>query len=365
MRHVRWGGPLVLALLAGCSSTPMITGEPSASTPTSPSGSPTATASTTTPIATVTPPGSVQPGPTVPLVVGPGDLVLGVPADGLSSVGSYRAQLTTAFAGAEGGQTADWSMTSVVVNGGADAGWHSTVTTSGAGAPAEPVEVWLRNGIAYSAAPGESCSGRQVEGADLLAVTSEPAASLPAVVGAETVGQESVDGVQANHYAFDQRAIGLDGVARAAGELWLAVDGAYLVRYRLTITAGSEYFGSDGQGTLSYDYNLTDVNQPLDVGLPGDCPAGLIDAPVANGATNVLSVPGLLQYDTTASVNDALAYYEDQAGALGWTLIQGPLTSENAGLIEYTTAQGPISILATAGDGATTVSITFGEPTQP
>lgn len=361
----------MLALVAaGCQSSPSITAAPPTDaphtgSPTPAVGSPTETAASPEPSPVSTIAGASLPASAIPVVVGSGELMLSSTNIGLADLASYNATLTQSFAGTEAGQPANWSITSVMVDGGKDVGRHFTVATNGDNAPADPTDVWERNAVIYRAADNENCSGRQAEDDELLSATSEPASLLPAVVGADGAGEEDIDGVTASHFTFDQRAIGLDGLADASGELWLAIDGGYLVRYRLTITGGSEYFGPAGQGTLTYDYQLSDVNLPLDIGLPAECPAGLIDAPVPAAATNVLTVPGFLQYDSTASMGEALAYYQDQAEALGWTLIVGPLTSDTATLIAYSTSKGPLSILATQTDTGATVSITFGDPTQP
>src|SRR5215203_1684030 len=99
----------------------------------------------------------------------------------------------------------------------------------------------------------------------------EPASFLTGVIGADAASSENINGVEANHYTFDERAIGLAGLAHSTGELWVAVEGDYLVKYHLATTGAADYFGPDIEGTVIWAYELTDVNQPLTVTLPAGC----------------------------------------------------------------------------------------------
>jgi hypothetical protein len=290
--------------------------------------------------------------------VGPGDFVLPEPAIGLTSLASYRATLAVSFAGMETGKPAEWSVVSSMVKAGEAGGLHLTVLATGAGAPRDSIEMWERNGIRYESSPGEACSGRVIEATESPVAAAEPAAELIGMVGASGVGQGSVNGVDASHYTVDERALGLAGLAVSAGELWVATDGGYIVSYQVTTQAAADYFGPDTEGKMSWDYQLTDVNQALDMELPADCPPGLLDAPLMDDATDVNSVPGVVRYRTTATVADVLEFYQSRAAALGWTIVSGPFTSDTGGVLESSSAAGPITIFALDGDDGVTVLIT-------
>jgi hypothetical protein len=147
----------------------------------------------------------------------------------------------------------------------------------------------------------------------------EPAASLTGVLGAEEAGRETLNGAETTRYTFDERALAESSLNKSRGELWLATKGGYLVRYRLTTTGDSTYFRDATRGTLTWDYELKEINRPLSIDLPAACAPGLVDAPMLPGASDVQSQPGVLQYHTTTSLADAVAFYKKQFVALGWT----------------------------------------------
>ena len=158
---------------------------------------------------------------------------------------------------------------------------------------------------------------------DSLAERLEPAGFLTGVIGAEAAGSETVNGA-ADHYTFDERALGQLGLAKSTGELWVASNGGYIVRYKVATKGTAVYFGEGIEGTLTWDYELTGVNQPVAVELPKGCPAGMVNAPLLPGATAVRRVPGLLSYSTSTGLAAAAAFYQKQIPLLGWKLTGDP-----------------------------------------
>jgi hypothetical protein len=138
------------------------------------------------------------------------------------------------------------------------------------------------------------------------------------VFGAEEAGTDTVNGVPAAHYNFDERALAQGDLNKSTGELWLASDRGYVLRYRLTTTGDESYFGEGTQGSMSWDYELTQINAPVTIALPEDCLPGLVDAPMLPDAAKVESLPALLRYETASSLPDVVAFYEKELPALGW-----------------------------------------------
>jgi len=62
-------------------------------------------------------------------------------------------------------------------------------------------------------------------------------------------------------------------------------NGGYVVKYLLTTKGNEDYFGDGNEGTLTWDYELTNVGKSLQIQLPD--------------ASNVVNTPGLLIYDTS------------------------------------------------------------------
>ena len=68
------------------------------------------------------------------------------------------------------------------------------------------------------------------------------------------------------------RAINLENANQ--GDIWVAADGGYLLRYQVTIsvqTAATDTAAA-ASNDLELDFQLTSVNQPVTVQVPAACP---------------------------------------------------------------------------------------------
>jgi len=71
-------------------------------------------------------------------------------------------------------------------------------------------------------------------------------------------------------------------------------------------------------------------------------------------------VPGLLTCDTSSSVADAAAFYQNQIPELGWELLGEPTITEKIVLMDFTQGDQTMTVIITAGDGGTEVLIVQG-----
>jgi hypothetical protein len=354
---------LSVLFLAACSSTVAPTAPaPTQSRANTPSEQPTEPPNPN-PSATPAPSGPVDTGvPQTPSVVeiavGPGEFELLDPAIGLESLASYSAHTQATFNGTVAGTPTEWSVA-----------WQKTKANPamaeftreviGPGVPLTPGHAWQADGTIYRAGDKGSCTAARADPEQSDVDVFEPAAQLLALIGAESAGNEIIDGIAASHYSFDQRALGLTGVTTSSGELWVATDGGYLLRYQLASRADEPYFGQGTAGTITWDYELSGVNQPATVTLPTGCPPGLVYAPRLADAAEVLNVPGALEYDTASSVDDVLAFYVDQASQNGWATVTAPTTTDDGGLFQYSADGQMVSVLVRSDESATRVIITM------
>ena len=248
---------------------------------------------------------------------GPGSLDLPDMRVGLADASSYDSRLVITFEGTRSGQPLNWSGTYSYAATREPLSRQLMIETTGEGAEPQ-VQLFESKGVAYEK-PGEDvCMADLIDPVNSAVDALEPAAQLPSLFGAEEAGTEPVNGLQAAHYTFDERALTEAGVNKSTGELWLASEGGYVLRYRQTTTGDASYFGQGTEGKLTYDYELTQVNQPTTITLPADCPPGLLDAPILTDASKAESLPGLLEYQTTSSVQDVVAFYQQELPKLGW-----------------------------------------------
>lgn len=280
---------------------------------------------------------------------------------GLTELSSYKATLTLSFDGTNVGQPHQWSKTYVMFTTKEPAARQLTIEKTGDLPDLEQVLMAETEGATYERRGENSCSANVITEGYSLAEQMEPAGFLSAVIGAEEAGAETVNDVAANHYTFDERAFGQLDIAQSTGEMWVASDGGYIVKYLLTTKGNADYFGEGIEGTLTLNYELTDVNQPVAFALPDDCPAGMVNAPLLPDASNILNMPSILEYETSSNLTDATAFYQEQIPSLGWELLGEPAITDTSTILIYTQADQKMTIIITADAGVTTVNILLGK----
>ncbi len=92
---------------------------------------------------------------------------------------------------------------------------------------------------------------------------------------AKNVGSETIAGVAADHYTFTIQGLGAESGAQVeanSGEVWVAKDGGYLLKYQVTASLRSDAASSE-VSSLTLTLELTSVNQPVNIQVPAACPA--------------------------------------------------------------------------------------------
>jgi hypothetical protein len=338
--------PMVLLVAAACQSSGPVTTPAGGTASVLPaSGSP----QTTPPPTTAT--GEASP---ADLEVGPGTFYLPDPMAGLDALASYTETLTVSFEGTADGQARTWSKTYRLQHTAQPAASVLTIEVSGDMEPPHPDLVAEAAGTTYEHDAGGTCTGRPLDPDNSALAAHDPAALLPGLVGAEEAGAEEVNGVASGHFTFDERAMLAAGVADSGGEVWVGNTGGYVVRFLLRTTADAAYFGAGLAGTMTWDYQLTDVNQLTGVAFPAGCQT---DAPIMSGATNVLVLSRYAGFDTTSSVSDVVAFYKKELPKLGWAFKSAPFEGDDRAVVEFTSGEEIMNVLVTTTDTGTRVDI--------
>ena len=92
---------------------------------------------------------------------------------------------------------------------------------------------------------------------------------------ATLVGDETMAGVAAKHWTFTIQGLGAESGAQVeanSGEVWVAKDGGYLLKYQVTASLRSDAASSE-VSSLTLTLELTSVNQPVNIQVPAACPA--------------------------------------------------------------------------------------------
>ena len=317
----------------------------------------TTTPATTTP-ATDTPESEVL---TFEVLFGPGPFDFPDTKSGLSDLTSYKATLIMSFDGTEAGQPQQWSKTYVMLAVKEPTTRQLTIEKTGNLPDLDAVFMAESDGAAYEQREGNDCIAAVIEEGNSLSERLEPIGFMNGVIGADEAGNDTVNDVAANHYTFDERAFGQLDIAQSTGEMWVATDGGYVVKYLLTTKGNADYFGEGIEGTITWDYELTDINQPFTITLPDNCPGGMVNAPLLAEASNILNMPGILMYDTSTSLADTAAFYQQEIPKLGWELVGEPSLTDTSALLDYIQGDKTLTIIITSDNIKTAVSVVLGK----
>jgi hypothetical protein len=295
-------------------------------------------------------------------VFGSGAYIFPDPTVGLSDLTGYTATLKVSFDGTEAGKPKKWMRTYVMLASKALQAKQLTIDKTGDLSDLAPVYMAEMAGTEYERHGQDDCSTTPMQADNSLSYQIEPASFLIGVIGADETGTENVNGVAARHGTFDQNALGQQGITESKGELWVASTGGYLVKYVLSSKAKADYFGEGIEGTITYDYELTDANKAPTITLPAGCPPGLVNAPQLPDATNVVSLPGVLSYDTSSKMKDVVAFYNKSLKDLGWKPQGTPTESDTEALLDYEQGGQVMTVVISSQDSITSVTILAGQP---
>ena len=293
----------------------------------------------------------------VEMEVGPGAFDLPDTRNGLAELSSYKAVLTMAFEGTRAGAPERWTSRYEMLYSAKPAARQLTIRRTG-GLPdsgtASSTFMAERNGAGYELDEEGSCVAMALDSTTSLAEQREPAGLLIGVFGADSAGQ--------GRYRFDERALTMPGLTEAAGEISVAPEGGYLTRYVLTAKGDTKYFGDGTEGTMTWDYALTDVAKPVTITLPADCPSGMLDFPVPPTASSVRKAPGLLRYVDSSSVADAVAFHREKLPRLGWKPRGEPVIADSTAFLEFAAGDEVVTIIAKATPPVTTIRMFLSRP---
>lgn len=173
---------------------------------------------------------------------------------------------------------------------------------------------------------------------------ANPEALVPPLDGLRQAGTETVNGVAANHYTFDDSSVfdrffaAEDAAAKGSlssthGDIWVAADGAYLLKMAFTATVNDKPVKDasgitvPGKETLNWSYERYDFNgdfeiaapgatkPPVTVQLPGFDPGSLRLPPNSEPRTLSGTMVMLVSQTPPAEVK---AFFSQQFAALGW-----------------------------------------------
>ena len=209
-----------------------------------------------------------------------------------------------------------------------------------------------------------SCISMSANEEDLLDQSVFTPDMMGGVSGAKYVGTEVINGIRSKHYRWSERGVALFGFAAAEGDVWVAADGEFVVKYTTEATGEGTFLGeSQEEGTVTVDYELIEVNGNIVIEAPADCESPVGDIPIMPDAQEQTSFSGFVTYSSPTALADVVAFYEEEMAKGGWVPGEQGMQVEGLVTLNYT-KEGRSAQLMITGDNETqltTVLITIEE----
>ncbi len=177
----------------------------------------------------------------------------------------------------------------------------------------------------------------------------------------KSAGRGEGAGERGELYTFEASTLG--DFTDVSGELLLSSDGGYVLRYDFSGQTVDRRF-TDGQpGTLSWRFEITDLEPTESVEVPDTCQ---IEYPIMPDAVNLTRLPGRISYLSPSSRADVVAFYEQALPEAGWERYNFPAVTANNTLLIYARGGELLNVNIIDKDGGVEVQIFLEDrPPQP
>lgn len=185
--------------------------------------------------------------------------------------------------------------------------------------------------------------------------------TLGSVNGARLVGTETLNGVRTRHYRYDEKSMALLGASRVSGDIWVAVDGGFVVKDAATWEGGFFGLGADNkvQGAGSWVWELTEVNQPLAIVAPDGCDSAATELPILPDATEQATFGDMVTYKTATKLADVVKFYQAEMPKAGWELEGEATTTDQFASFNFKKDGATASVMASVDNDLTNVILTI------
>jgi hypothetical protein len=188
--------------------------------------------------------------------------------------------------------------------------------------------------------------------------------NLGSVSGAKLVGTETVNGVKARHYRYDEKSIALFGGGAVRGDIWVAVDGGFVVKD--SATWQGRFFGlatdDKATGSGSWTWELTDVNGAIAILAPQDCESAAAGIPILPDAREQASFGDTVTYQSATQQTDVLKFYRGEMKQLGWTEEGEGMVTDQFANLTFSRDGATASLMVSSDDNTTNIVLTVQKP---
>jgi hypothetical protein len=183
------------------------------------------------------------------------------------------------------------------------------------------------------------------------------------------VGEEDRAGLRVLHYQFDEASLPAEDIQDIKfmnGDLYISKEGGFLVSMIIELEGNAEEFlsGLDGVAedvTARMEFNLKDINQPIEITLPAGCEeqtATSVDWPLLEDAADIFNMFGMVSYTTAVSLAEATEFYQNAMADLGYTYSEeDSFAFASTAMLVFKNSDGTVSINISEAEGETSVTI--------
>ncbi len=160
---------------------------------------------------------------------------------------------------------------------------------------------------------------------------------------------EMVNGIMTDHYQASDKDFGMAVFTSAKGEIWVAQDGNWVVKYVGEASGKSAMFGNASEGSIKWEYNIEEANKLAKIVLPAECAASkpADDIPVPENTTEKGNLGSMITFKSPDDVSAITTFYRTKLTAQGWKEAEGGLE----GMMSFTKESRSLTILISKEDG--------------
>ena len=170
-------------------------------------------------------------------------------------------------------------------------------------------------------APCTPISGLEEQMSDLLLIPESFIQSVK--IGELLESNVTVNEIAADLYTVETAGLQTNAAVFEDGEVWIARDGGYVVRFTGTAKSDDGSQQSAASAEVEWVYNLLDAEQMNDIALPAEClnpQQAVNDIPLPNSAVNQQSFGGIVTFTTPDQPEDTANFYRQALPPLGWEI---------------------------------------------
>jgi len=160
----------------------------------------------------------------------------------------------------------------------------------------------------------------------------------------------NINGTVADHYQVLNVSMVNSMLNDVKGDIWFAQKGGFIVRFYGSADgeAYSEIENTRVDGTVNWEFDLSDVNAIVDIPLPVACQVaaegGIKDIPVPENAQDVSRLGSMLSFNSSDDLNILADYYRSTMLPMGYQLVDETVYEEFI-VLTYEKAEETITIM--------------------